>query len=79
MAEPRIPLDSKGEKLFQQVAKALDDLIAATTGTALSVAQPRVIQAVDQLAKHRYSQIGVSEPLPTGKRFVHTTAEKSNN
>ena len=79
MADRRIALDSKGEKLLKQVQRALDDMLDASTGTALSVAHPRLLDAVDQLAKHRYSQIGVSEPLPRGKQIIHTTGEKSNN
>ncbi len=79
MANRRIALDSKAEKLLKQVQQALDEMLDASTGTALSVAHPRVVEAVNQLAKHRYSQIGVSEPLPRGRHVVHTTAEKSNN
>ncbi len=79
MADARIPLDSKGEKLLKQVQKALDTMLAANTGTALSVAHPRVLDAINELSKHRYSQIGASEPLPRGGHIIHTTADKSNN
>ncbi len=65
MAKANPPLDAKGEKLLQAVQQRLDEMLAANTGTALSVAHPRLRDAVDQLAKHRYSQIGVLEPQGT--------------
>lgn len=74
-----IPLDAKGERLLKEVRQRLDEMLAARTGTALSVAHPRLKAAIDELAKHRYAQIGVTEPLPTGKKIIHRTAEKSNN
>ncbi len=60
-----IPLDAKSEKLLKQVNQLLDELLAASNGTALSVAHPRLRDAIDALATHRYSQIGVTEPTGT--------------
>ena len=56
------PLDDKGKKLMIKVQRLLDALLGADSGTALSVAQPALVQAIDELARHRYSQIGVMEP-----------------
>ncbi len=57
-----IPLDAQSQKLLKQVNQLLDELLAAANGTTLSVAHPRLRDAIDALAKHRYAQIGVSEP-----------------
>ena len=56
------PLDDKGKKLLKKVQELLDAMVAANTGTALSVAQPALVHAIDELARHRYAQIGVMEP-----------------
>jgi hypothetical protein len=56
------PLDAKGKKLLKKVQELLDAMLAANTGTALSVAHPALVQAIDELARHRYAQIGVMEP-----------------
>ena len=62
MATPNPPLDDKGKKLLKKVQDLLDNMLAASSGTALSVAHPAVVQAIDELAKHRFAQIGVMEP-----------------
>jgi len=59
---PNPTLDDKGKKLLIKVQELLDALLAASSGTALSVAQPALVQAIDELARHRYAQIGVMEP-----------------
>ena len=62
MTKPSIPLDPKSEKLLKQVNQLLDELLTANSGTALSVVQPRLHEAIDMLAKYRYTQVGVTEP-----------------
>lgn len=62
MATLNPPLDDKGKKLLKKAQDLLDTMLAASSGTALSVAQPALVQAIDQLARHRYAQIGVMEP-----------------
>ena len=56
------PLDNKGKRLLKKAQELLDAMLAASSGTALSVAQPALIHAIDELARHRYAQIGVMEP-----------------
>ncbi len=58
------PLDAQAEKLLKQVNQALETMLAATSGTALSVAHPRLKEAVDALAKYRYRQIGAQDAQP---------------
>lgn len=58
------PLDAQAEKLLKQVNQALEGMLAATSGTELSVAHPRLKSAVDALAKYRYRQIGAIDALP---------------
>ena len=65
MATINPPLDTRGQKLLKRVQQLLDELLAANSGTALSVAHPRLVEAVDELARHRYAQIGNMEPQPT--------------
>jgi hypothetical protein len=62
MSTPNPPLDDKGRKLLKKVQELLDAMLASSSGTALSVAQPSLVQAIDELARHRYAQIGVMEP-----------------
>ena len=64
MSAANPPLDAKAVTLLKQVQKSLDELLAANTGTALGVAHPRLVAAVDELAKYRYRQIGAMEPQP---------------
>ena len=63
MVKANPPLDAKGEKLLKEIQAQFDALLIASTGTALSVAQPRLVAAVEALANHRYAQIGAMEPL----------------
>ncbi|MEP7199870.1 MAG: hypothetical protein ABI874_08645 [Chloroflexota bacterium] len=65
MAQPKMGLDAKSEKLLKQVNKLLDDLLTADSGTALSVAHPRLKAAIDELANHRYALLGNVEPHGT--------------
>jgi hypothetical protein len=65
MAKANPPLDGKGEKLMKEVQTLLDAMLSANTGTSLSVAHPRVLAAIDALAKYRYAQIGAMEPQAT--------------
>ncbi len=67
MVKANPPLDAKGDKLLKRVQQLLDELLAANTGTALSVAHPRLVAAVDELANHRYSQLGAMEPQGSKK------------
>ena len=62
MATLNPPLDDKGKKLLKKAQDLLDAMLAANSGTALAVAQPAVEQAIRELAKHRYAQIGVMDP-----------------
>lgn len=63
MRTARPPLDAKGQELLKRVESLLDEMLASDTGTLLGVTRPRLITAVDELAKHRYRQIGTMEPL----------------
>ncbi len=58
------PLDAKAEALLKRVETLLDEMLAANTGTTLGVAHPRLLAAVDELARYRYRQIGAMEPQP---------------
>jgi hypothetical protein len=62
MASINPPLDAKGQKLLKRAQQLLDEMLAANTGTALSVAHPRLVETVNELAMHRYAQIGIMEP-----------------
>lgn len=65
MVKANPPLDAKGEKLLKQINQWLEELLTSDTGTSLSVAQPRLKAAIDELAKHRYAQLGTLEPHGT--------------
>jgi len=67
MTQANPPLDAQAEKLLKQVQKALDEMLAASSGSALGVAHPRLKDAVDALARYRYRQIGAIDAVP-GKK-----------
>ncbi|MBI5879618.1 MAG: hypothetical protein HZB53_18360 [Chloroflexi bacterium] len=61
------PLDPQAEKLLKQFNQALEEMLAASSGTALGVAYPRLKAAADALARYRYRQIGAIDAVPARK------------
>jgi hypothetical protein len=62
MAKANPSLDGKAEKLLKRTQELLDTMLAADTGTKLADAHTHLIAAIDELARHRYAQIGSIEP-----------------